>query len=61
MSINELLYMRCVDVLAILDAPSTKTPVKMRGMPDPPTRYITGKALRVKPSTKPIHQWTEWW
>jgi hypothetical protein len=61
MPLNELLYMRCVDVLAIPDSPSTKTLVKMRGLPDPPTRYITGKALRVKPPAKPIHQWTEWW
>jgi len=61
MPINELLSMRCVDLLAIMDAPSTKTLIEMRGLPDPPARHITGKALRMKPLAEPVHQWTEWW
>jgi hypothetical protein len=50
-----------VDVLAILDAPSTKTLIEMRGLPDSPACHIAGKALRVKPIAEPIHQWAEWW
>jgi hypothetical protein len=61
MPIDELPSMRPVDVLAILDAPSTKTLIEMRGLPDPPARHITGKALRVKPLAEPIHLWTKWW
>jgi hypothetical protein len=61
MPINELLNMRCMDVLAILDAPSTKTLIKMRSLPDPFARHIAGNTLRVKPPAEPVHQWTEWW
>jgi len=61
MPINELLNMRCEDVLAILDAPSPKTLIEMRDLPDPPAHHITGKALRVKPLIEPVHQWSEWW
>ena len=35
--------------------------IEMRGLPDPPARYITGKALCVKPLAEPVHQWAEWW